>query len=181
MTQQPTTPEAGTDVDTDVDIDVDIDTVEPLLEESVEVAAPPAAVWALVSDVARMSSWSPQVVRSIVRGRPVQRGTRFYNLNRRGPLFWPTRAEVVRCEPHEIFAFRIKDNWTVWSFALEPTADGGTRVVERREAPRGISGVSRRLTRIALGGQRVFTDELRAGMRQTLARIKAEAEAGPAR
>ena len=157
------------------------DAIEPLLEESVEIAAPPETVWALVSDVARMSSWSPQVVRSIVRGRPVREGTRFYNLNRRGLLFWPTQARVVRCEPHHAFAFRIKENWTVWSFTLAPTADGGTRVVERREAPRGISGVSRRLTRIALGGQRIFTDELRAGMRETLARIKAEAEAGAVR
>ena len=152
------------------------DGIEPLLEESIEIAAPPATVWALVSDVARMSSWSPQVVRTIVWGRPVQEGTRFYNLNRRGPLFWPTQAKVVTCEPHRRFAFRIKENWTVWSFTLEPTDDGGTRVTERREAPQGISGVSRGLTRIALGGQQVFVEELRTGMRQTLARVKAEAE-----
>ena len=150
--------------------------VEPLLEETIEVAAPPAAVWALVSDVARMASWSPQVVRTVVRGRPVQEGTRFFNLNRRGLLFWPTQAKVVTCEPHREFAFRIKENWTVWSFTLEPTESGGTRVTERRSAPDGISGVSRGLTRIALGGQQVFTEELRAGMRETLERIRTEAE-----
>ncbi|NYD40004.1 SRPBCC family protein [Nocardioides panaciterrulae] len=155
----------------------DTDRIEPLLEESIEIAASPATVWALVSDVARMSSWSPQVVRTVVRGRPVQQGTRFYNLNRRGPLFWPTQAMVVACEPHRRFAFRIKENWTVWSFTLEPTAEGGTRLTERREAPKGISGVSRGLTRLALGGQQVFTAELREGMRETLARIRAEAEA----
>jgi len=150
--------------------------VEPLLEETIEVAAPPAAVWALVSDVARMASWSPQVVKTFVRGGPVQDGTRFFNLNRRGPLFWPTRAKVVTFEPHRELAFRIKENWTVWSFTLEPTESGGTRVSERRRAPDGISGVSHGLTRVALGGQQVFTEELRAGMRQTLERIKAELE-----
>lgn len=152
--------------------------VEPLLEETIEVEAPPAAVWALVSDVARMSSWSPQVVKTVVRGRPVQEGTRFFNLNRRGPLFWPTQARVVTFEPHREFAFRIKENWTVWSFSLEP-AGSGTRVTQRRRAPEGVSGVSRGLTRIALGGQQVFTDELLAGMRQTLERVKAEAERRP--
>ncbi len=157
----------------------DADRIEPLLEESIEIAAPPATVWALVSDVARMSSWSPQVVRTVVRGGVVREGARFYNLNRRGPLFWPTRARVVTFEPHRAFAFRIKENWTVWSFALEPTADGGTRLTERREAAKGISAVSRGMTRLALGGQQVFTAELREGMRQTLERVRAEAE-GPA-
>ena len=108
-------------------------------------------------------------------GRPGAAGHDVVNLNRRGLLFWPTQAKVVRFEPHREFAFRIKENWTIWSFTLEPT-DGGTRVVQRREAPDGISGVSQRLTRLALGGQEAFTDELRAGMRQTLERIKAEAE-----
>jgi uncharacterized protein YndB with AHSA1/START domain len=152
-----------------------METTEALLEETVEIEAEPARVWSLVSDVARMSSWSPQVVRTFVRGRPVQLGTTFVNINRRGALFWPTQAKVVRFEPHRDFAFRIKENWTIWSFLLEPTA-GGTRVTQRREAPHGISGVSKGLTRIALGGQATFVTELRAGMRQTLERVKAEAE-----
>lgn len=147
------------------------------LEETIEVAAPPAQVWALVSDVRRMASWSPQVVRTFVKGGRVEHGTRTVNLNRRGPLFWPTRAEVVRFEPHRDFALRIKDNLTVWSFALEPTPDGGTRVTQRRELPHGISGISLFLTRHVLGGQATFTAELREGMRQTLTRIRDEAEA----
>ena len=150
--------------------------IEPLLEESIEVAAPPEAVWALVSDVRRMASWSPQVVRTFVRGGGVVGpGTRTVNINRRGPLFWPTQAKVVRFEPHREFALRIKDNFTIWSFTLEPT-EAGTRVVQRREAPDGISSISLRLTNAVLGGQAAFTEELRAGMRVTLERIKAELE-----
>ena len=145
------------------------------LEESIEVAAPPVKVWSLLTDLPRMASWSPQVVKTVVRG-PVRLGTRSYNLNRRGPLFWPTRSKVVRFEPHREFAFRVKDNRTIWSFSLEPT-DAGTRVVQRRETPDGISDISLRLTRVALGGQETFTGELREGMRQTLGRMKAEAEA----
>ena len=144
------------------------------LEESIEIEASPAQVWALVTDVARMASWSPQVVKSFVKG-PVQLGTTFRNINRRGLLVWPTSSKVVRFEPHTDFAFRVKDNWTVWSFALEPTATG-TRVTQRREVPQGISDISVKLTNIAFGGQDSFGDELAEGMRQTLARIKAEAE-----
>src|SRR5919107_3481632 len=140
-----------------------METIEALLEETIEIQADPARVWSLVSDVARMSSWSPQVMRSFVKGRRVQEGTTFVNLNRRGPLVWPTQAKVVRCEPHTSFAFRIKENWTIWSFTLEPTATG-TLLTERREAPNGISGLSQRLTKIALGGQQTFSAELRAGM-----------------
>ena len=149
---------------------------EPLLVESIEVAAPPAKVWSLVTDLPRMSKWSPQVVRTIVRGGPVQLGTRAFNINRRGPLLWPTRTKVVAFEPHREFAFRIKENTTIWSFTLEPT-ETGTRVIQRRRAPDGISDISIKLTRIALGGQENFTRELREGMRQTLTRVKAESEA----
>ncbi|MBB6627961.1 SRPBCC family protein [Nocardioides sp. KIGAM211] len=149
------------------------------LEETIEVAAPPATVWSLVSDVKRMASWSPQVVRTFVRGGgPVHLGTRTFNINHKGLLVWPTQAKVVRFEPDREFAIRVKDNYTIWSFTLEPTATGGTTITQRRETPDGISSISLKLTDKVLGGQRDFSAELRRGMRQTLERIKAEAERG---
>ena len=66
------------------------------LEQSIEIDAPPAQVWALVSDVTRMAAWSPQVVRSTVKGGVVQQGATFKNLNRQGLLFWPTNAKIGR-------------------------------------------------------------------------------------
>jgi hypothetical protein len=149
-------------------------TTDTQLEQSIDIAAPPAQVWALVTDLPRMASWSPQVVKTFVKG-PVQLGTRTLNVNRRGLLVWPTRAKVVRFEPHREFAFRVKDNFTIWSFTLEPTATG-TRLTQRRETPDGISDISVRLTKVALGGQEQFRSELLDGMRQTLAAIKADAE-----
>lgn len=144
------------------------------LEESIEIDAPPAQVWALVTDLPRMASWSPQVVKTFVKG-PVQEGTRFRNVNRRGLLVWPTAAKVVRFVPHTEFAFRVKDNFTIWSFTLEPTGTG-TRVIQRREVPNGISDISVKLTKIAFGGQEKFAAELAEGMRETLAKLKADAE-----
>jgi hypothetical protein len=149
------------------------------LEESIEIAATPAQVWTLVTDLKKLAGWSKHGLRTFVRGGEVKQGTTFFNLNHRGLLVWPTQAKVVRFTPHSDFAFRIKENFTIWSFQLEPVeVDGvaGTRVTQRRETPQGISALSNRLVGVAMGGIPTFVDELSAGMRQTLERIKAEAE-----
>lgn len=150
-------------------------TQTPQLEQSIDIAAPPVAVWALVTDLPRMAQWSPQVLKTFVRGGVVRQGATMVNLNRRGPLVWPTQSQVVRFEPHRDFAFRIKENWSIWSFELEPT-ETGTRLTQRRETPRGVSGISTFLTAKVLGGKETFEAELLEGMRQTLQRIKAEVE-----
>ena len=145
--------------------------ITPVLEESIEVRASPGAVWALISDLTRMPRWSPQVRRTWVKGGTTQQGARFRNLNRKGLLFWPTSAKVVEFVANRKLAFRVKDNFTVWSFTLEPSGTG-TRITERREAPDGISAISIKLTKAVLGGQETFTADLRSGMRQTLTRLK---------
>jgi uncharacterized protein YndB with AHSA1/START domain len=147
------------------------------LHASIDIDASPAQVWALVTDVPRMASWSPQVVRSTVKGGVVRQGATFTNLNRQGLLLWPTAAKVVRFEPHRDFAFRVRENSTVWSFQLVESAAGGTTLTQRREVPDGVSRLSVVLTRVALGGVESFTRRLRRGMDETLARIKTEAEA----
>ena len=152
--------------------------VEPL-EATIEIDAPPKAVWSLVSDLRNMSRWSPQCAKTFLRGETAV-GTKAVNINRRGLLVWPTQSKIVRLEPEQEIAFRVKENYTIWSYSLEPLADGRTRLTSRREAPQGISDVSVRLTRVALGGVSTFTAELQEGMQQTLQRIKADAESGSA-
>ncbi len=146
------------------------------IEATIEIAAPPAKVWALVSDLTNMPRWSPQCRKVFVRGDAMTTGTKMININRRGLLFWPTQSMVTEFVPEEKVAFRVRENWTVWSFELSPTADGGTRVVQRREAPKGISDVSVGLTKTMLGGLSTFTSELEKGMNQTLGKIKVDAE-----
>jgi uncharacterized protein YndB with AHSA1/START domain len=144
------------------------------IEATTEIAAPPAEVWKLVSDLRNMARWSPQVVKTFVKA-PVTEGSTMLNINRRGLLVWPTQSKVVRFVPEREIAFRVKENYTVWSYLLEP-AGSGTRVTARREAPHGISDLSVGLTKRALGGVDAFTAELQDGLRQTLQRIKADAE-----
>ena len=157
-------------------------TFEPLLEESVDIAAPVAAVWELVRDPRRMAEWSPQVRScTLLDGQDeVAVGTRFVNVNEDGAggadLEWTTHGEVVRLDPNRSIAFRIEENWAIWSLTLEPLGEDRTRLVERRETPDGLSELALDLTDAFMGGQQVFTRALRAGMAETLARVRAAAE-----
>ena len=150
----------------------------PALQDHEPIAASPETVWALVGDPTRMPEWSPQVDSTRLAGDGDCRlGTRFTNRNVQGELAWITHGEVVRHEPCRALAFRIEENWAVWSFELEPTADGGTVLHQRRETPDGISELSRQLTDAYLGGTDALTASLRAGMRETLTGIRVAAEA----
>jgi uncharacterized protein YndB with AHSA1/START domain len=151
-------------------------TDSPDLTAETTIAASPATVWSLVSDPSRMSAWSPQVVRTVVVPSPARLGSRMFNLNKKGLKRWPTTAKIVAFDAERELAFRITENRTIWSFELEPTADGGTRVTHRRRAPEGISALSNMLVNALLGGQEPFRADLEAGMSQTLSRIKTEAE-----
>jgi uncharacterized protein YndB with AHSA1/START domain len=146
------------------------------LEASIESDASPATVWALVGDLRQMPRWSPQTAKSFLRGENGL-GARLLNINRKGLLVWPTRSKIVRYEEGREIAWRVKENFTVWSLRLEPTADGGTRLVQTRQAPEGISDVSVKATNLAFGGVPKFNQTLQADMGTTLRRIKAAAEA----
>lgn len=150
---------------------------EPLLEQSIEISAAPDEVWDLVHDIRRMADWSPQVESSRLRTGwdHVELGTQFTNLNREGELEWVTHSEVVRFEPGREIAFRIEENRVIWSFRIDSTPDGGTLLVQRRETPDGISDGSLDLTEKHMGGQKVFTRSMLAGMRTTLENIRAAA------
>lgn len=150
----------------------------PELRDSVHIAASPERVWALVGDVRRLPDWSPQVDSTRLRSGfdSVRLGTQFTNRNSDGELVWTTHAEVVRFEPGREIAFRVEENWVIWSFTLTPVGDG-VELVQRRDAPDGISDLSLELTNGFMGGVEAFTASMRAGMRLTLERIKAEAEA----
>jgi uncharacterized protein YndB with AHSA1/START domain len=149
--------------------------MKPLLEQAIDIDAPPAKVWAIVSDPTAIARFSPQVIRTFVRGGAVRKGTEMFNLNHKGLLVWPTRAKVVEFDPERRFAFRVKDNKSIWSFTLEPT-ERGTRVIHRRETPDGTSQISDTLVDKVMGGQEDFTASLLSGMGATLRGVKAQAE-----
>src|SRR5882672_3927727 len=112
----------------------------PLLQAQIDIDAPVAKVWALVSDLSRMPQWSPQC-RMMKPLGPVRQGTRTINLNRRNRTFWPTTSTVTEVIPGEKIAFRVNQNGTIWSYELVPT-EVGTRVVETRHAENGVKAAA---------------------------------------
>jgi len=146
----------------------------PLLQAQIDIDAPVAEVWALVSDLGRMPEWSPQCRLMKALG-PVRQGTRTINLNRRNRMFWPTTSTVTEVIPEKKLAFRVNANNTIWSYELAAT-DAGTRVVETRHAENGVKPLSNMSVNALFGGVPSFERELVDGMNQTLSRIKAAAE-----
>jgi uncharacterized protein YndB with AHSA1/START domain len=148
----------------------------PLLQAQIDINAPTSKVWELISDFRRMPQWSPQC-RWMKPLGPVRPGTSTININRRGAMFWPTRSVITEVIPEQKLAFRVATNGSVWSYELEPTAEG-TRLTETRHAENGVSPVSTMLTKAFMGGVESFESELLDGMNASLRSIKAAAESG---
>lgn len=146
------------------------------LETSIDILATPAAVWAIVSDLRRLTDWSPEVIFQGFTGKQIRKGTRSVNLNKRKGFIWPTSSKVTIFEPEKMISFYVYGAAANWTYELEPTATG-TRLTERRDLKGGKRAVASKLTAsLALGGIAEHDVELIEGMNKTLARIKAEAE-----
>ena len=122
-----------------------------------------------------MGRWSPQCRYTHVFGGETKQGAKAININHRGWLHWPTQSKVVRYVENTEIAFKIKENQTTWYYRLEKAGEG-TKLTAGRDAERGTLKLSAMLVDKVLGGQEDFTAELKQGLEQTLAKIKAEAE-----
>jgi uncharacterized protein YndB with AHSA1/START domain len=147
---------------------------------SIDIAAPPERVYALVSDITRMGEWSPECVRCTwTKGAtaPVV-GARFKASNKggRGPA-WANTPTVTVAEPGREFAFNRSGpgigSYT-WRYVMEPTASG-TRLTESFHAEKVLGPVMTWLTEKWTGSTDRDAD-LRRGMTTTLTRLKAAAE-----
>ncbi len=146
------------------------------LETSIEILATPSTVWSIVSDMRRMTEWSPEVIFQGFTSRTLKKGTRSLNFNRRKGFVWPTSSKITTFEADKELSFYVYGAAAQWTYVLEPTATG-TRLIERRELKGGKRAVASKVTAtVALGGAESHDVELIEGMNKTLARIKAEAE-----
>jgi hypothetical protein len=142
---------------------VDIDRGAPAIADGeIEIAAPPATVWAVLSDLAAWPSWNRDV-RSVSLEGPVEPGTVFRWKS--GPASLVSTLQVVD-EPREIawtgVTMRIH---AVHVFRLSPS-DGGTSV-RSEESWRGL------IPSVLKGYSR---STLRSGIEKVLAALKVEAE-----
>lgn len=146
------------------------------LKAETTIAAPPAKVWAVLTDLTQMADWSPELVKMApLKPGGLKLGQQYLGLNKRKAVLWPTRSVVAVLEPEKLLAWDTRTSGARWIYELAPEGSG-TRVVHRRPVPRRLTLVSRLFTPVALGGSDHHADELEAGMAKTLEHLKAAVE-----
>ena len=156
------------------------------VEETVDVAVPPATVYDTVTDVARWGRFSPECTgaTTVHDDGPLRVGSRFTGHNRRGAVRrWTTHCTVTAADPGRLFAFRVAGLGlpvATWNCRLEPLDGGaGTRLTEVWHDDRGAL---MRVVGVVVSGVRDRRTHNRAAIRTTLANLKHHLEAaGPHR
>jgi uncharacterized protein YndB with AHSA1/START domain len=135
------------------------------IEISRDIAAPPEAVYAAISDVARMGEWSEECYscewHEGFDGPAV--GATFDGHNRNGEHEWTTQGKVIEADPGRAFAFECSMydfHYSTWGYRIEPTATG-SRVTEWSEDLRPESAME-------LSKQLSGVDDRAARNRQTI-------------
>ncbi|QYJ05077.1 SRPBCC family protein [Nocardioides panacisoli] len=146
---------------------------------TVHMSAPPEVVWDVVSDVTRIGEFSPETFEAewVDGASGPQVGAKFRGHVRRngvGPVYW-TACKVTSCEPGRDFGFAVYGGGkrlNNWRYELTPAEGGGTNVTESFTL---AGSAPMRIYWTVLGWHRKRANE--RGMRQTLERIRAVAEA----
>lgn len=108
---------------------------------SVHVDASPAAVFALLTDLDRLPTLSPENERCefLDGSSTIEVGATFRGHNRAGEYEWHADCVVTELEPGRRFAYEVPPKFehaTTWAYTIEPDADGdGCTVTETFHAP----------------------------------------------
>ena len=155
----------------------------PTGQVTLDIAAPPQAVWDLVTDVTRIGEFSPEPFAARCTRGPTgpEVGATFKGHVKRngiGPTYW-SGCRVTRCEPptdtaEGVFEFCVgTDDVAVnnWGYRITPDGSGGSRVTEYFRLETKLPF---RIYWALLGWSRGKTNE--KGMRTTLERMRAVLE-----
>jgi hypothetical protein len=148
------------------------------LSASVVVNASADAVYGIVSDVTRIREWSPETVRTAWAG-PDGTQDRFASWNRRNLAVWKTAARVTSRVPGREFGFIVElpggQDWTEWTYRVEPGPDGTCALTEEFRLCMALPLVVRAYELLFLFVRDRRTD-LQANLQTCVERIKAIAE-----
>ena len=144
--------------------------------DSIDIAATPDAVYALVSDLPRMGEWSPENRGGRwLRGGSGRAGDWFEGTNSDAHGEWTAECEVVSADPGREFSFAmdgVAANHARWTFRMEPT-DDGTRLTQMWQLPQLNAYLAESADRLESR-----LDKVPRHIRATLEGIKATAESG---
>ena len=146
-------------------------------EVTIDIAAPPKAVYDLVADVTNMGRWSPETYRCEwidgCTGPRVDARFKGWNKDALGPfpLKWATVCTVRTAARGEEFAFQVRQSGATWTYRFDPV-EAGTRLTETRTD--GVKPLTAKIFNLVVPRR---DEKLIAGMRATVERIKAAAEA----
>lgn len=103
------------------------------VQASVTIAAEPAAVYSLITDLSAMASLAEEVhAMSWTKGAAAAPGAVFTGRNRNGAKSWSTTCTVTAADPGKAFAFDVKSAMLPiahWRYDIV-TTEGGCTVTE---------------------------------------------------
>jgi uncharacterized protein YndB with AHSA1/START domain len=159
----------------------------PSTEASIDIAAPPARVWALVSDLQLPARFSSEFEGAeLLGGATVPAvGVRFVGRNHHPAIgSWETTSTITTFDPPNVLAYDVDGadglSSATWRFTLVATGDG-TRLTQWMRVGPGRSGISQAIDAMPDKESKILHRRLgehRSNMTATLAGIKALAEAG---
>jgi ribosome-associated toxin RatA of RatAB toxin-antitoxin module len=151
----------------------------PDLTESITVQSSADGLYRLVSDLPRMSEWSPECTRVTWSSAGPSEGARFVGHNRAGSVRWFTFGKVVTAQPGRRFTFDITFGpvpISRWDYQFTPTATGCEvteswtdhrpavlrvlfRPVFGNRGPRNVHGIHTTLTRLKSAAEALGSEE----------------------
>jgi Polyketide cyclase / dehydrase and lipid transport len=159
----------------------------PTTEASVLVAAAPARIWPLISDIFLIAALSREVqeVEWLPGSTGPAVGARFRGRSRH-PVAgeWSTTSHVVQCEPPRVFGWAVGDPEqpaALWRFDLIPTGEG-TRLRQWAQLGPGPSNLTGVIAAMPDKEERIVAArlrEFRAGIEANLAAIRERVEEAP--
>lgn len=145
--------------------------------ESTVIAASPASLYDLVSDVTRTGEWSPICTACWWHDESGPReGAWFSGRNEADDRVWETESQVAVAERGREFAWLVGGAFARWGYTFAPVA-GGTQVTESWEfRPKGIAMFHEKYGSDAQAQIDQRTEAARTGIPVTLRAIKRIAE-----
>ncbi|GAB2991740.1 SRPBCC family protein [Streptomyces pseudoechinosporeus] len=157
---------------------------KPTAEVHTWIAAPPAQVWTLVTDIELMPRLSAELqsVEWLDGARSPAPGARFIGRSKHEAFGeWATTSHIVEYEPPRVLAWAVEDPeypTAVWRFTLEPR-DRGTLLRQWMQMGPARSGLSFAIDRMPEKEQKIVFVRMRefeANMTVTLEGVKKLAE-----